>query len=204
MNHPKQEFMVKIMPYLSQLLDVAGHDLRYHIARGELQEGDLTEEEIVGETLITAFDGRFRKPRNVPWRLWLFRLEDRVMHRLIGKEEKNRSRWAFSMDEPIPDLAAPLSDDVFWDWDRPDEKDRWEDVLCGYEPLPEELIPKAEKAAVDLEPPDRRAWLLHGKFNFTVPELAQILHKPPSVVARAILHAGEKLKGLLGEKEEKE
>ncbi|MBN2720288.1 MAG: sigma-70 family RNA polymerase sigma factor [Proteobacteria bacterium] len=197
MSDPKSEFMLKIMPWLTQLLDIARHDLRYHMARGELQEGDLTEEEIVGETLIVAFNGRSRKPRNVSWRLWLFRLEDRIMHRLIGREEKNRSRWAFSMDEPIPDLEAPLGDDVFWDWYQPDEKDRWEDVLCGYEPLPEELIAKAEKAAADLEPPDRRAWLLHGKFNFTVPEVAQILQKPPSSVAKTIRHTGEKLKGLV-------
>lgn len=196
----KPDVMGSVKPYLDQLLEAARHDLKYHEHRGDLQPGDLTPEEVVGELLIAANSGWEKRPGSVSTRMWLFRLEDKVMHDLITREEDNRSRWEFSMEEPVPDLPTPFSDDTYWDWNQPDEGDRWEDAIFGFDPMGEELIEEAEEVSRELEPKERRAWLLFEKYDFTIPEIAGIINLPAGKVAEMVRDAGDTLRERLDEK----
>lgn len=187
----KPQVIQSVQPYLDQLLEAAGHDLKYHEHRGDLQPGDLTPEEVVGELLIAATSGWDKRPGSVSMRMWLFRLEDKVMHDLIAREEDNRSRWEFSMEEPVPDLPTPFADDIYWDWNQPHEKDRYEDVLIGFDPMGEELIEEAEEVSRELEPQERRAWLLFEKYDFSILEIAGIINLPADKVAGMIRSTGD-------------
>lgn len=194
MRDEKLEFMENLKPHLGTLLELARHDLGYHEARGDIEEGDLTAEEIVGETLIAAYRQRKGRPESLSWRPWLFAIEHKVMHKLVDEEENNRALWAFSLEEPVPDLPSPFSDDIYWDWNQPDERDRWEDVLLGFEPVSEDMIQEAEELMRDLEPTARRVWLLYEWFDFSISEAAQITGMKPTEAARILRETGEKLK----------
>lgn len=200
MKDKKPDIMESAAPYIGQLLETARHDLAYHEHRGDLEPGDLTPEEVLGEVLIAASDGWDKRPESVSMRLWLFRLENTVMHSLIAQEAENRGRWAFSMEEPVPDLPVPFGDDIYWDWDQPDEEDRWEDALFGFEPVAEELVEEAEEISRDLEPVQRRVWLLYEKQGFSIPDIARIVHLPSSRVAGMVRDAGAVLQERLVEK----
>jgi len=194
MKNKIPDIMESVKPYLEQLLDVARHDLKYHEHQGDLQPGDLTPEEVLGEVLIAASDGWEKRPESVSTRMWLFRLEDRIIHSLITGEEDSRSRWEFSMEEAVPELPAPFADDVYLDWNQPDEKDRWEDTLFGFEPVAEELVEEAEEVSRDFEPAQRRVWLLYQKYGFTIPDIARIVRLSPVQVAEMVKDTGEALR----------
>jgi len=191
MREERQEFMERVNPHLDTLMELARHELGYHLARGDVEEGDLTAEEIVGETLIAAYRQWKKQVKQRSWRSWLLGLESRVMHRLVDEEEKNRSLWAFSLEEPVPDLTSPFGDDIYWDWHQPDEQDRLEDVLLGFEPIAEDLIEQAEEVSRQLEPVARRVWLLHEMYDISIPEAARITGIQPSEAAKIVRETGK-------------
>jgi len=188
-----QVFLKRIEPHLDVLLETARSDLRYHEARGDLRPGELSAEEIVGETLIRARHDQERRPPELSLEAWLLGLEARVMIRLLEAEERARELWAYSLEQPIPKPPPPLSDDTYWDWHQPDDVERWEDVLSGEPVVAEE---PAEEHVAALSPLVRRAWVLLDRRGLSVRDVALILRRSMDDVADLVREAREALRPL--------
>lgn len=195
-NDDRQAFMEAVRPHLDELLESARHHLGYHEAAGELQEGKLTPEELVGETLIVAFAGRDRRPENVPLREWLLGLEARTLDRLITKEARDRQLWAVSLEQPLPKRDPLEVDDTFWDWYQPDAVEKVEDVLPSkVERRTGRAVLELLEAARELPRQQWRAWLLSELHELSPENVAASLR---SGVAKAKELAEEARKRLRG------
>ena len=62
--------------HLDELLRAARRELRYRGALGQFGPDDLSPEELVGETLVRAWDDRHRRPALLGTRAWLLALRD--------------------------------------------------------------------------------------------------------------------------------
>lgn len=189
-------FIEETEPYLPVLLEMAGHDLRYHEARGDIAAGELTPEEVVGEALIRANYERRRRPPDVPLRTWLLAMQIRVLDQLLEQRERETKRWAVSLDQPIPSAPAPFRDDSFWDWYQPDEVIKYEDQLPVASDDPASLLGTEYETA--LEPPERRAWLLHDVQGLSLEQVAIALHLSARTARELVEQARTKLARLNG------
>lgn len=166
----RQAFGQTVKAHLEELLSSARHHIAYHVARGDLPKDSLTPEELVGETLIRAFEGRARQPQDV--RSWLLALETRTLDEIIAKNLWEQELWAVHIEDPIPPKNPLDLDDTFWDWYQPDEAP----------PHAEDLIPSAgvvqdetREAAIQLPVEQWRAWLLSEEHGLTVEQVAAAL-----------------------------
>ena len=174
MKLTKQSFMKAVEPYLATLRNAARRDLRYYQARGDIPRGELSPEEVIGETLIQAFAQRAKRPTGLSFKAWLLGMEARVIENLIKSEKPFRELWAVSLEEPLPDPASSYDDTSFWDWYQPDADEKWEDILAGSESNPEDVFEKEEEN-YELDPTARRAWLLYDHYGVSMYEVGSIL-----------------------------
>ena len=175
-DNERRAFMEEVKPHLEELLESARHHLAYHEARGDIPERTLTAEEVVGETLIQAFAGRARRPREVAPRDWLLGLEARTLDKLLRDEARQRELWTVSLDEPLP-LRNPVDlDDTFWDWHQPDAVDRVADVVSPVQPEAKASpIARALEIARELPVEQWRAWLLSERHRLRIGVVAASL-----------------------------
>ncbi len=182
-NDDRQAFMEAVRPHLDELLDSARHHLGYHEAAGDLPEGRLTPEELVGETLIVAFSGRDRRPKEVPLREWLLGLEARTLDRLLLQEAQDRQLWAVSLEQPLPKRDPLEIDDSFWDWYQPDAVEKVEDVIPSkVDRRGGRAVVRLLEAARELPRDQWRAWLLAELHELSPENVAASLR---SGIARA-------------------
>lgn len=195
-----------VEPHLDELLAAARRDLRYHQDLGDLQSGDLTPEELVGETLLRAWDSRGARPETVSLRAWLLGTQHRVLQRLLGDEERLRTLWAVSLEAPVPTEPLYDDDEEFWEWYQPDDLARWEDVVADEDtPLPDEAIEVEAlgtpdvRAAVDrLAVQPRQALLLRDRHGLTTVEVAYALRLSVTETARTVRAARREVRAAGG------
>lgn len=136
-----------IGPYLDELFAAAQRDIRYHTAVAELGDGDLSAEELVGETLLRAWRDRRARPQLLGLRPWLLGLQFRVLMRIVRQEQLLRRLVSVSLEEHAPEPPIYDDDESFYEWFQPDEVVRWEDILAGESHLEpsgevfEEIVP---------------------------------------------------------------
>ena len=188
----RRAFRRLVEPYLDELLRAAHRELEHYRRLKELRPEDLTAEELVGETLITAWRQRHRKPKRLSVRAWLLGLLHRVLQRYLQRERTFRRLWELSLDEPVP--PEPIYDDEesFWEWYQPDDLERWEDVLPDPSTLETERLIVEEvppEALEPLEPIERQVLLLHDTHEVPIQEVAMVVQRSVRETAEILQRA---------------
>ena len=99
----RDAFAEATAPFQETLLDAARRQVEVQQATGALTADDLTPEELVGETLVRAFDGRAAYDADrMPLRTWLLGLQTRTLARIARAEAAYDDRNGLSLDEPVP------------------------------------------------------------------------------------------------------
>ena len=127
----RDAFQVLVSAHLAELFAAAERDLRYHVALGDLRDGDLSAEELVGETLLRAWRDRRTRPQALGLRAWLLGLQFRVLIRIVRQEQLLRRLVSVSLESRAPEPPIYDDDEGFYEWFQPDEVVRWEDILCA-------------------------------------------------------------------------
>lgn len=189
-DQDKKAFRAQVEPHLDELLAAAARELEYRQAIGDLGLGDLTAEELVGETLTRAWRDRDRRPPLLGLRPWLLGLMFRVADNLARQEARRREAETVSLEARVP--PGPVSDDDegFWDWYQPDESTRWEDVIPASAATPEQIVAVLERAEGRALPQAaRRLLLLTRVHRLSVAEAASALHIPVAEATRLLVEA---------------
>lgn len=176
----RHAFRRLVEPHVDELLRAAHRELTHYQRLNELRPQDLTVEELVGETLLTAWRQRHRKPQWLSLRAWLLGLMHRALQRYLQQERRFRQLWALSLDAPVP--PEPIYDDEesFWEWYQPDDLERWEDVIPDPSSLSEERLiveQMSPEAMALLEPLERQVLLLHDVYQLSIQEVAVVVQR---------------------------
>lgn len=127
----REAFQDLVTPHLDELFAAGQRDIKYHVAVGDLREGDLSGEELVGETLLRAWRDRRTRPQLLSLRAWLLGLQFRVLMRIVRQEQLLRRLISVSLEARAPEPPIYDDDEGFYEWFQPDEVVRWEDVLAA-------------------------------------------------------------------------
>ena len=99
----RDAFTEATAPHQETLLAAARRQVEVQRASGLLSADDLTPEELAGETLVRAFDGRAGYDADqMSLRAWLLGLQIRTLARLTRQEAAYDARRAISLDEVVP------------------------------------------------------------------------------------------------------
>jgi len=175
-----------VAPHLDELLRAARRELRYRIALGQLGRDDLSPEELVGETLVRAWDDRHRRPALLNTRAWLLALLHRVAESIARREMRFRRLAPVSLEASPPPEPFYDDDESFWEWYQPDDMTRWEDVVAEPTQLTPDEVVDAEERLRSLAPRERLVYVLHDVHRLTPKEIAQAVGVPPEEVLRLL------------------
>jgi RNA polymerase sigma-70 factor (ECF subfamily) len=182
----REAFNRLVSPHLDELLGAARRELRYRVALGDLGPDDTSPEELVGETLIRAWNDRHRRPARLGVRAWLLALLYRVCESFVRRERRFRKLAPVSLEAKPPPEPFYDDDEEFWEWYQPDEMTRWEDLAAEPESLTPEEVVAAEESLRSLAPPERLVYLLHDIHRLTPAEVAQAVGIAPREVLRLL------------------
>lgn len=150
---------------------------------------DLTPDELVGETLLRAWDLRARfDGTRLGFRAWLLGLQTRSLARYAQREDRYARRKAISLDEELPSNEdQDAVGEQFYEFRQPFDVDTYEEVIVGEEPADPVLGSEARQAVV-----------LHDEFDVSLPDVAQILDVSLKDAAAEMNLAREGLAARLG------
>ena len=171
----RDAFQRLIKPYVEELLTAARRDIRYHLAVGDLRQGDLSAEELVGDTLLRAWRDRAHRPNSLDIRPWLLGLQFRVLTRIVRQEVLQRKLLAVSLEAPAPAGLEYDDEESFWEWYQPDQALRWEDIVAADTPAWEEEPELFENVVPGLSPLARQVLTFRHIHRFSVREVASTL-----------------------------
>jgi len=172
-SQDKDKFNELIAPYLDILQKAAGRDISYYVNIGELDPGELNALGLVDEALIYAWRYKSRRPVNLSLKAWLLSILHRTLERLIAKHKKATGGVpTVSLEEEVPH-APDEPEDEFWDWHQPDDFTRWEDIVPGDMPTPEEAL--AEKEEQDELPMNYHVRQLYHRDSLPAQEVAYVM-----------------------------
>ena len=154
-------------------------------ASGGEAPADLTPDELVGETMVRAWDHRERFDGDrMGFRAWLLGLQTRSLARVTRRETRYAQRKAVSLDDELP--VRPEQDAVeedFYEFRQPFDVDTYEEVLAGSAPadvttLDDDLTDDDRAALADasFDADAAQAVVLHDEFEVSLSEVAQILN----------------------------
>ena len=146
---------------------------------------DMTPEELVGETMVRAWDRRERFDGDrMGIRAWLLGLQTRSLAQVARREARYADRKAVSLDAELP--VNPTQDAVeedFYEFRQPFDVDTYEEVIPGSEPadvtmLDGDLTDDQRDALADarFDTDAAHAVVLHDEFEVSLSEVAQILN----------------------------
>lgn len=186
MAAPDEAFNRLVSPHLDELLSAARRELSYRVAMGDLGPDDTAPEELVGETLIRAWNDRDRRPALLGVRAWLLALLYRVSESLARRERRFRQFAPVSLEAKPPPEPFYDDDEEFWEWYQPDEMTRWKDLAAEPASLTPEEVVEAEESLRSFAPRERLVYVLHDIHRLTLAEVAQALGIPPEEVLRLL------------------
>jgi DNA-directed RNA polymerase specialized sigma24 family protein len=207
-------FEQAVAPYRDVLLRNARTTIQERLATGELNSADLSPEELVGETLLRAFQGRDRfHPERMELRVWLLALQRRALNRIASEETEYRDRKAISLDEEVPfreDYDAV--EETFYEFGDPFDVTTYEELIPAQSPddvevdtrrpLTEEEIEFLERSGLD--PRLRQVVQLHDEFELELDDVAQILEQSLHDTAENISAARVHIRQWLGSRDTEE
>ncbi len=173
----ENEFRALVEPFTQALVHAAHRRLDYHTAQGDLRKGDYTPEEVVGETLIHAWQHRSRRPPKMKLRSWLLGLQHRVLSRMVEDQRKYRYDKVVSLDDTPDNPANDAVNEQFWEWHQPDEVTHWEDVIPSQVPVDYEPSLRREKGVTALPSDQYHVLMMHDEFEMSLPDVAATMNR---------------------------
>ena len=111
-------------PYLAELLHAACKSIRRERAMGELQPDILQPEELVGETLIQAWQARHGRTERRSLKEWLLEIQEHALRAMVIEEKKLHAHIAASLDDPAPTPLETPDENEYWQWVEPPLRER--------------------------------------------------------------------------------
>ena len=187
----RDAFEEALSPYLATLRQAAERQLAVErdLVSGEPATGervvDLTPDELVGETLLRAWDRRERFDGDrMGFRAWLLGLQTRSLARYAQREDRYAQRKAISLDQEIPtNEDQDAVGEQFYEFRQPFDVDTYEEVIAGSAPADPvvggydgaDLSDDDRAALADASFEAGQAAVLHDEFAVPLPDVAQIL-----------------------------
>ncbi len=206
----RDAFEAVVAPFQDELMRAARRLVALEQRDGRLRADALTPEELVGETLVRAYDHRERfDPARLSFRAWLIGLQHRALAQLAADERRYDDRKALSLDEPVPTHEGlDASEDARHELNGTFETLTYEDLIPGSAPADVEVplrdgtrLSDEEWALLDqadLDPTARRVAVFHGEFALDLDEVAQIMNAQLNDVAEAYNLARTTLRERIG------
>lgn len=209
----RDAFNDALSPFTDILRDAARRQLAVErdVVSGEPLDGetevDLTPDELVGETLVRAWDLRERfDEARLGMRPWLLGLQTRSLARITRRETRYTSRKAISLDDEVPvnDDQDAVGED-FYEFRQPFDVDTYEEITAGTAPddvtmldgdLTDDQRDALSDAEFDLDA--AQAVVLHDEFDVSLSEVAQILNASLKDAAAEMNLARQGLRARLG------
>jgi RNA polymerase sigma-70 factor (ECF subfamily) len=205
----RDAFEEALGPHNDTLMDAARRKIAARIDAGELRERDLTPEELVGETLIRAFDRRESfDPDQMSFRAWLLGIQYRTLNRLIRTERDYADQKAISLDDEVPtneDYDAVEED--FYEFRQPFDVTTYEEMIPSQQPGDVEIDARGRSLSQDeldyLEasglPAEQRHLIeFHDEFELSLSEVAQIMEYSLQDTAEALGEARMHVRQYIG------
>lgn len=194
----RDAFMNMVRAHLPSLMDAAARELAYREAIDELSSDQLTEEDLIAETLFKAWRSRKHKPDLLEARIWLIGLVHATAEMLIAQEAESQPSGILSIEEVLHEKPAYDPDADFWEWFQPDEVLRREDEIPDATLMPQEWeeIALRSPGLQKLTGTPKEAAVLHLVHKLEVVEVAQVLQRPLQQVHEDLqrAHSGKEQK----------
>ncbi len=204
----RDAFEEAVAPHREAMLGAARTSVAARKANGELGETALNPEELVGEALVRAFDGRDRyDPGGMSLRAWLLLLQQRALNRIAADEQRYAGQKAISLDEPVPfGDRYDAVEEGFYEFNQPFEVVTYEDLIPAQAPADVEIdarrpLTEEEREFLDraeLRPEQRQVVELHDEFALSLSEVSQILDYSLQDTASALNEARVHVRHWLG------
>jgi RNA polymerase sigma-70 factor (ECF subfamily) len=202
-------FFALVNPHLEKLNEVVRHVLALMEARGELPFETVDPEDIVGATLLRAYDEFSKDPAQGEIRSRLIRLALKEIEAEVRRVKKERERGVSVEPEfpavPFEEGAATLGEEIL-DLYRPDERLEVEDIFPDLQvPSPEREMEQEElrkcvrKALHDMPRDAQQALVVRYEIGLHGSELANALGMPTAEATRLLDAARAKLRQALME-----
>ena len=209
----RDAFEKALKPHHDTLMDAARRKIAARIDEGELREGALTTEELVGETLIRAFDHRQNfEPDEMSFRAWLLGIQYRTLNRLVRSEQSYDKQKAISLDEEVPtneDYDAVGED--FYEFRQPFDVTTYEEMIPSQQPGDVEIDARGRSLTSDeldlldasgLSAEQRHLIEFHDEFELSLSEIAQIMEYSLQDTAEALGEARMHVRHYIGSSDE--
>ena len=208
----RDAFEAAVAPFQDALMAAAERQVALARETGQIAETALTHQELVGETLVRAYDLRDRYDAGaMGFRAWLLGLQTRSLARLRREDALYAERKAISLDAPVPTGEdQDAVGEAFYEFRQPYDVTTYEELFAGAAPADVELsedrlaqarlTDRERDALADAELPaaGREAVLLHDEFELSLAETAQILDASMKDTAQAVNAARVTLRQRLG------
>jgi DNA-directed RNA polymerase specialized sigma24 family protein len=204
----RDAFEEAVAPHRDALLRASRTAIDALRASGDLREDALHPQELVGETLVRAFDGRDRyDPRRLGLRAWLLGLQQRALRRITSDEARYHNQKAISLDEEVPfNGRYDHVEESFYEFNDPFDVTTYEELIPAQTPMDVEFHPhgplteeeRARLAEADISPQHRQVIELHDEFELSLSEVAQILERSLHDVAEDVGSARVHVRQWLG------
>lgn len=180
-------FNALVEPYIGALNRAARHYLNYYVAQGHIPQDAITVEDVVGETLVRAWNFRSSRPEKMPIRAWLLATLYRVVRSMVMQERAYRRENAISLDEPIPiNPQEQATQEHFWEWYQWDDQLDWQDVIPNEVPVDYEVSLYDSEATAALDPDTYHVLMMHDEFEMSLPDVAFTMNRAVNEVAELL------------------
>jgi RNA polymerase sigma factor (sigma-70 family) len=187
---------------LEELRRFVERELRYRSNSGQVHVRQITPEEVMGEAIAHALDGRTEKPEKVTLEPWLYFLSRAAIDRLA--EQARNAAGEVGLESSVRREEVTGSDEAMLQFHHPDEMLTNENVIPDDgAATPEEIAASDEVMGMielvlrNAHHEDREAFILFTMEGFTVQEIAVITERKPEEVRTSIAKAREQLRKAL-------
>ena len=187
----RDAFEEALAPHTDTLRQAAERqlDVERDLVSGEPADGetvmDLTPEELVGETMVRAYDLRSRFDGDrMGFRAWLLGLQTRSLARIARREDRYAQRKVISLDEELPVRESQDAvEEDFYEFRQPFDVDTYEEIVVDTTPQDVTTLDsddlsddgRAALADASFSADARQAVILHDEFDVSLAEVAQII-----------------------------
>ena len=193
------------LKHLKKLYDFVRREIAYYEATGDLRPGELTVDDVVDATVLSAYDQSLNKrPTSEDIDSWLIKLAAKHIESEIERLTVERERIVHieeGIPEPPPTEAVSTLGDEVLDFFQPDEDLKIEDMIPDLEvPLPEEVAEHRElqrhvtRALALLPRAWRTAFVLYHVEGRSFAEIAKAASITEDEAKRYLQYASEYLR----------
>ena len=204
----RDAFESALAPYHDDLLSASERLVELHRSTGELGDQTLNPTELVGETLVRAWENRQRYDEGtMGFRAWVLGVQHRALARVMRREARYTQAKGISLDEPVP-TGSDAVEGSLYEFRQPFEIVTYADLVAGSEPIDVDFDPRGNEPLTDrerqviasagLNTRTREAIVLHDEFDLTVSEVAQIFDASLKDTAEALNLARASVRERLG------